>query len=81
MLSIIAKWSENANDIDPLLTDWPQMYRGGNYDPLLRIKQAAESDGILAFQQGVGSAFRPGGAESLDLSPLNRTQTLEEVAR
>ena len=63
----------------PLLTDWPQMYYGGNYYRLLPIKQAADPDGILAFQQGIGSAFRPGGAEPLDLSPLNRTQTLRRT--
>ena len=70
-----------ANYIDPLLTDWPQMYYGGNYERLLRIKQAADPEGVLAFQQGIGSAFRPAGAEPLDLSPLNRTQTLQEDAR
>jgi hypothetical protein len=49
------------------------MYYGANYDRLLRIKHAVDPDRILGFQQGVGSDYRPTGAQPLDLSPLNRT--------
>ena len=63
-----------ANYIDPLLTDWPEKYYGPNYARLCQIKQAVDPDGIFAFQQGIGSPFRPQTAEPLDLSPLNRTQ-------
>lgn len=62
-----------ANYIDPLLTDWPQMYYAGNYPRLLAVKERVDPDGVFAFQQGIGSHFRPSGAEPLDLSPLNRT--------
>lgn len=62
-----------ANYIDPLLVDWPEMYYGANYGRLLQIKQAVDPDRLLSFQQGVGSDFRPTGAQPLDLSPLNRT--------
>ena len=62
-----------ANYIDPLLVDWPEMYYGANYDRLLRIKHAVDPERVLGFQQGVGSGFRPSGAQPLDLSPLNRT--------
>jgi FAD/FMN-containing dehydrogenase len=62
-----------ANYIDPLLTDWPQMYYGDNYERLQKVKQAADPDGVLGFQQGIGSTFRPSAEEPLDLSPLNRT--------
>jgi FAD/FMN-containing dehydrogenase len=68
-----------ANYIDPLLTGWPELYYGANYDRLLRIKQAVDPDNLFAFQQGVGSPFRPDGAEPLDLSPLNRTVMPGEV--
>jgi hypothetical protein len=62
-----------ANYIDPLLVDWPQLYYGDNYDRLLRVKQAVDPDGLFAFQQGIGSPFRPSGEQPLDLSPLHRT--------
>lgn len=67
-----------ANYIDPLLVDWPQLYYGENYDRLLRIKHAVDPDRLLGFQQGIGSDFRPSGAQPLDLSPLNRTTDPEE---
>lgn len=67
-----------ANYIDPLLVDWPQMYYGANYERLVRIKQAVDPDRLLAFQQGIGSDFRPTGARPLDLSPLNRTNDPSE---
>lgn len=70
-----------ANYIDPLLVDWPEMYYGANYDRLLQIKQAVDPDRVLAFQQGVGSDFRPRGVEPLDLSPLNRTIDLDGGTR
>jgi hypothetical protein len=62
-----------ANYIDPLLVDWPQMYYGAHYPRLLDIKRAVDPDDFFGFQQGIGSSFRPSGAEPLDLSPLNRT--------
>jgi FAD/FMN-containing dehydrogenase len=62
-----------ANYIDPLLSDWPDMYYGANYERLLRIKRAVDPDDLFGFQQGIGSEFRPSTAEPLDLSPLNRT--------
>lgn len=62
-----------ANYIDPLLTDWPQLYYGGNYERLVSIKKSVDPDGVFTFQQGVGSGFRPTGTQPLDLSPLNRS--------
>ncbi|MGA2836601.1 MAG: FAD-binding oxidoreductase [Acidimicrobiales bacterium] len=69
-----------ANYIDPLLTDWPEMYYGDNYERLVRIKRAVDPGGLFDFQQGIGSTFRPGRAEPLDLSPLNRTQLVSGEA-
>lgn len=62
-----------GNYIDPLLTDWTNMYYGSNYSRLEQIKRVVDPDGIFAFQQGIGSDFRPSGQQPLDLSPLNRT--------
>jgi FAD/FMN-containing dehydrogenase len=63
-----------ANYIDPLLTDWPEKYYGDNYARLEKIKHTVDPNGVFAFQQGIGSTFRPVAAEPLDLSPLSRTQ-------
>jgi FAD/FMN-containing dehydrogenase len=63
-----------ANYIDPLLADWPQQYYGRNYARLERIKKVVDPHGLFGFQQGIGSPFRPGTTEPLDLSPLDRTQ-------
>lgn len=62
-----------ANYIDPLLADWPEKYYGSNYARLEEIKRAVDPDGMFAFQQGIGSPFRPDTGQPLDLSPLNRT--------
>lgn len=62
-----------VNYIDPLQRDWPQMYYGGNYARLLKIKKRCDPNDFFTFQQGVGSSFEPDVAEPLDLSPLNRT--------
>lgn len=62
-----------ANYIDPLLADWPEKYYGSNYARLEEIKRAVDPGGMFAFQQGIGSPFRPDTARPLDLSPLNRT--------
>ena len=62
-----------ANYIDPLLVDWPEKYYATNYDRLLQIKQTVDPGRLFAFQQGIGSDFRPSGVQPLDLSPLNRT--------
>lgn len=62
-----------VNYIDPLLTDWKNMYYGDHYDRLLEIKRRVDPDRFFRFQQGIGSDFEPSSDEPLDLSPLNRT--------
>ena len=62
-----------VNYIDPLLTDWKNMYYEDKYPRLLAIKQAVDPNNLFGFQQGIGSDFEPSGTEPLDLSPLNRT--------
>lgn len=62
-----------VNYIDPLLTDWKQMYFGDNYDRLEALKHHVDPDGFFMFQQAIGSDFEPSGDMPLDLSPLNRT--------
>jgi FAD/FMN-containing dehydrogenase len=62
-----------VNYIDPLQSDWPQMYYGSNYARLLGIKRRLDPDGVFDFQQGVGSFFEPDVSRPLDLAPLNRT--------
>ena len=61
-----------VNYIDPLLHDWPEKYYGKNYKRLESIKKRIDPDGILDFQQGIGSPFNP-KQNLTDLSPLNRT--------
>lgn len=62
-----------VNYIDPLQTNWKQMYYADKYPRLLEIKHAVDPDNMFEFQQGIGSDYEPSGAEPLDLSPLNRT--------
>lgn len=48
-----------VNYIDPLLTDWPKEFYGGNYDRLQRIKKSWDPSGNFTFQQAIGSSFEP----------------------
>jgi len=62
-----------VNYIDPLLSDWSEMYYGKNYARLLAIKKNVDPNGLFRFQQAIGSSFNPAVGLPLDLSPLNRT--------
>ena len=48
------------NYIDPLLADWTDAYYGDAYPRLLKIRETLDPEGVLRFQQGIGSDFRPG---------------------
>lgn len=64
-----------VNYIDPLLADWTDAYYGDAYPKLLKIRERLDPDGVLRFQQGIGSDFRPGppSSEGPPLAPLFRT--------
>ena len=61
------------NYIDPLLKGWKQKYYGENWDKLVDIKQKWDPNGVMNFQQGIGSNFEPDENYPLDLSPLSKT--------
>lgn len=64
-----------VNYIDPLLADWADAYYGDAYPRLLKMRETLDPEGVLRFQQGIGSDFRPGppSCEGPPLAPLFRT--------
>jgi hypothetical protein len=59
-----------CNYIDPLLTNWPAEFYGGNYDRLVRVKKELDPDRRFDFQQAIGSPFEPTPG---NYAPLFRT--------
>jgi hypothetical protein len=66
-----------VNYIDPLQHNWKEAYYGDNYKRLVEIKKKVDPNNYFNFQQSINSPFNP-PKELTDLSPLNRTQIVQQ---